>query len=60
MPVPFNSQDLRRVGRIRVTTLQVGRNILVLETSIWQRFEMAQVAGKFLTLRVVVLGNTGF
>jgi hypothetical protein len=58
--VPFNSQDLRRMGRIRITTLQVGRNILVLEARCWQRFEMAQVAGKFLTLGVIVLDNTGF
>jgi hypothetical protein len=48
------------MGRIRVTTLQVSRNILELETRCWQRFEMTQVAGKFFALLVIVLGSTGF
>jgi hypothetical protein len=59
---PYSStQELRRMSRIRVATLQVGGNILVLKTRRWQRLEMAQVARKFLTLRVIVcLGSTGF
>jgi hypothetical protein len=48
------------MGRISVTTLQVSRNILVLKARCWQRLEMAQVASEFLTLRVIVLGSTGF